>query len=158
MRAHQGGLPFNSVINADVLSRTSTFKVVEPPRKRVRAVSIGVANRLRDEAKRDRAAGRETKAQQVHRCLAAFINYYAYPPTPAELCRFMAERHEISVERVNLVSPRLSEGINGIVRRDVTGAQVRVGGGLYELLPLRVCRVTGDMAHPVRIREVGGSR
>lgn len=156
--SHQGGLPFNSLMDADVLSRTSSFRAIAPPRKIVRSVSRQVNNRLRDEAKQDRLAGQETKAQQVHRCLAAFFNHYQYWPTAAELTRRMHETGEIPQERVNLTSPRLSEGINGLVRRDADGHKVRIGGGLYELLPLRVCRVTGDMAHPVRIIEVGGSK
>ena len=153
MSAHQGQLAFNSIADADVLSRTSTFEVVAPPRKIVRTVCRENNNRLRDEAKAARLEGRETKAQQVHRCLAAFINFYAYAPTPAELTRRMFETGEIPSDRVNLVSPRISEGINGLVRRDVDGNKVRIGGGLYALLPLRVCRVTGDMAHPVKIKE-----
>lgn len=150
-----GLLPFDGPIITDPLEPCASFVPVRPARKIVRQVCRQVNNRLRDEAKADRAAGHETKAQRVHRCLAAFENYYTYWPTPAELTHYMFTRHEIPKDRVNLVSPRLSDGVNGIVRRGHDGTKIRVGGGLYELLPLRECKINGDSAHPYRIREAG---
>lgn len=144
---------FDAPMSPDALSTRSAFAPVPAPRKRVREVCREVNNRLRDEAKDDRLAGRETKADQVHRCLAAFFNKYAYWPTPAELTLRMFETGEIPTNRTQLVAPRLSEGVNGVVKRDAAGNKVRQGGGLYELLPLRTCKVNGDDAHPVRIVE-----
>lgn len=152
---YQGQLPFNQIVDADVLSRTSTFIVVPPARKRQRAVSRQNALRLRDEAKADCEAGRETKFQKVHRCLSAFENRKGYWPTAAELTRWMHERREIPREDINLVAPKLSIGENGDVKRKKDGTKYRIGGGLFERLPLRTCRVTGGDAHPVKVREVG---
>lgn len=151
----QGGLPFDAEIVIDQFDPRSAFAPVPPPRNIVRDVCRQNANRLRDEAKQDRIDGMETKAQRVHRCLAAFTNRYGYAPTPAELTRYMFERGEIPKDRVNLVAPRLSEGVNGKVQRGADGSKIRVGGGVYELLPLRTCRVNSDDAHPVGIRTAG---
>ncbi len=152
----QGGLPFDAELVTDPLREQSSFRPIRTRAKRVRDISRQVNNRLRDEAKADKAAGRETKPQQVHRCLMAYANKYGQWPTPAELTFFMCERNEIPRNSVNLVSPRLSEGINGKVRTLDDGTKVRVGQGLYQQLPLRTCRITGQMAHPVRVPEVGG--
>ena len=154
--SHQGHLSFDAPLSPDPLRERSAFTPAPAPRKIVRRVCRENANRLRDEAKRDRADGRETKEQRVLRCLAAFFNRYAYWPTPAELTRRMFETRELPKDAVNLCAPRLSELVNGKVKRGADGQKVRVGGGVCELLPLRVCRVNGDDAHPVRIREVGG--
>ena len=146
--SHQGQFAFNAIADADVLSRTSNFQPVAPPRRIVRQICAETNNRLRDEAKEDRAAGRETKAQKVHRCLAAFENRYQYWPTAAELTRYMFEHGEIPQDRTQLVAPRLSIGVNGDLHKDGT----RTGGGLYELLPKRLCRINGDQAHPYRVK------
>lgn len=151
----QGGLPFDGTIITDPLREQSSFRPIRTRAKRVRAISREVNNRLRDEAKQDHEEGRETKAQQVHRCLMACALKYGQFPTPAELTFFMHERGEIARNSVNLVSPRLSEGINGKVQHLPDGTTVRVGAGLYESLPLRVCRITGQSAHPVGVPEVG---
>lgn len=152
----QGGLPFDGPIVADPLREQSSFRPIRTRAKRVRDISRQVNNHLRDEAKADKEAGRETKPQQVHRCLVAYANHYGQWPTPAELTHYMHERREIARNSVNLVSPRLSEGINGKARKLDDGTVVRVGAGLYESMPLRECRITGQMAHPVRVPEVGG--
>lgn len=156
----QGQLVFEERMPVfDPLAMRSDYVVVSPARKLVRPVSIAQANKLRDEAKQDRAEGRETKFQRVHRCLAAYKNFHGYWPTAAELTRWMAapERREIPAENINLVAPKLSIGENGDVKRDKkTGTMRRIGGGLYRRLPLRTCRVTGGQAHPVAIIEAGG--
>lgn len=152
----QGALNFDGPLVTDPLRERSHFRAVRPARKIVRQVCRENANRLRDEAKADREAGRETKEQRVLRCLAAFFNRYAYWPTPAELTRRMFETAEIVQNRVNLVAPRLSELVNGKVKRSADGSKIRVGGGICEQRPLRTCKVNGDDAHPVAICEVGG--
>lgn len=151
----QGGLPFDAELVTDPLREQSSYRPIRTRAKRVRDISRQVNNRLRDEAKADKAAGRETKPQKVHRCLMACTLKYGQPPTPAELVFFMFDRKEIPRNNVNLVSPRLSEGINGKVKKLKDGSKTRVGGGLYQLMPLRKCRITGEMAHPVRVPEVG---
>lgn len=149
----QGQLPFEQdLIVTDPCALGASYEPIAPPRKRVRKVSIGTYRELRDSG---RLRGR---AAQVLRCLAAFFNRYQEWPTPAELTRYMFERGEIPAERANLVAPRLSVFINGDVRRHPDGSKRRVGGGVCEALPLRACRVTGDAAHPVRIREVGSGQ
>ncbi len=150
-----GLLPFDAPIQPDPLAPRPSFVAVHPARKIVRQVCRQHANRLRDAAKQDREAGRETKAQQVHRCLAAYFNKYGYWATASELRVYMFTHGEIAHDNPNLVSPRLAVGVNGDVKRLKDGTKIRVGGGLYELLPLRVCKITGDSAHPYKIREVG---
>lgn len=151
---------FDAPLSPDPLNRRSAFTPVRQPRKRVREVCRENANRLRDEAKKDSEEGRETRAQQVLRCLSAHFNRYAYWPTPAELTEYMHERGELPRKRpgmssLNIVAPRCSELVNGEVRRGPDGSKIRVGGGVCELLPLRVCKINGDDAHPVKVREVG---
>jgi len=153
MSAHQGHFAFDQPLSPDVLSKRSSLTAVRPARKIVRQVCRENANKLRDEAKQDRAEGRETKEQRVLRCLSAFYNKYAYWPTPAELTERMFGTGEIHKANPNLVSPRLSELINGKVRRGPDGSKVRVGGGVCELLALRVCKINGDDAHPVKVSE-----
>lgn len=152
----QGGLPFDGPVVTDPLREQASYRPIRTRAKRVRDISRQVNNRLRDEAKADRAAGHETKEQRVHRCLVACALKYGQWPTPAELTLYMFERREIPRNSVNLVSPRLSEGINGKVRTLDDGTKVRVGQGVYQQMPLRECRITGEMAHPVRVPEVGG--
>ena len=151
----QGALNFDGPLVTDPLRERSSYRPIRTRSKRVRDISRQNNNRLRDEAKADREAGRETKAQQVHRCLVACALKYGIWPTRWELCYYMAERHEIKSPNINLVAPRISDGLNGESRRLKDGTKVRVGGGLYEELPLRTCRIMGDDANPVKVREVG---
>lgn len=144
---------FDAPLSPDPLNRRSAFAPVRPARKIVRTVCRENANRLRDEAKADREAGRETRAQQVLRCLSAYFNRYSYWPTPAELTFYMFERKEIPSNRLNLIAPRCSELVNGEVRRQKDGSKIRVGGGVCELLPLRTCKIPVDDAHPVKVVE-----
>lgn len=147
---------FDAPLSPDPLSPRSDLRPVRPARKIVRTVCRENANRLRDEAKKDRSEGKETKEQKVLRCLAAFFNHYAYWPTAHELTYWMAapDRKEIPAPNINLVAPKLTIGLNGDLVTE-HGVKVRKRGGLYETLPLRTCRITGGQAHPYKIREVG---
>ncbi len=106
----------------------------------VRALSRETYNLLADTG----ALG--SACTKVMRSLKYFINSKGYAPTPAELTRHMAELQVINRESVNLVAPRLTELANGKVRKLPDGSTVRVGGREIELLPLRICRVTGNKA------------
>jgi len=120
-------------------------------RKNVRKVSSGRYATLRD--------GTILKAAQarVFRCLAAYYNRFQQWPTRAELTEWMFSRREIPRRNINSVAPRISELLNGWHVKLPDGTRRRVGGGAVELLPVRRCRVNGDAAHPVRIRESGST-
>lgn len=118
-------------------------------RKNVRAVSRETYNVLVDTG----ALG--AACTKVMRSLKAFINKHQYPPTPAELTRWMFVAGVIKRDATNLVAPRLTEMARGKVVRLADGSTVRVGGREIEQLPLRKCQVTGNTAHPVRPREAG---
>lgn len=45
--------------------------------------------------------------------------------------------------------------IRGMVVRGKDGQKRRVGGGVCDQLPVRICRESQDWAHPVAIREAG---
>lgn len=120
-----------------------------PFRKAVRAVSKETYNVLADTG----ALGAATT--KVMRSLKAYINKHAVDPTPAELTRWMFETGVIKRNDTNLVAPRLTELHKGRVMRRKGCAPVRVGGNEIEKLPLRVCRETGNEAHPVRPRQRG---
>lgn len=152
----QGALNFDGPLVTDPLRERSNYRPIRTRSKRVRDISRQNNNRLRDEAKADKAAGRETKEQMVHRCVAAFANRYGYWATAHELTYWMAERKEIPSPNINLVAPKLTIGLNGDLVT-VSGVKVRKRGGLYETLPLRTCRITGGQAHPYKIREVGST-
>lgn len=118
-------------------------------RKRVRAVSKRVYAELRD-------SGRLAKrAHEVLTALAYYRNRTQEWPTPAELVRDMAERGIIPREESRYVAPRLTEFVKGAVKRRKDGSTFRKGGGLCVLMPARTCRVSGQEAHPVAIREAG---
>jgi hypothetical protein len=119
------------------------------PRKLARAVSKETYNVLADTG----ALG--AACTKVMRSLKAYINRFQQAPTPAELTRWMFVSGVIKRESPNLVSPRLSELAQGKVVRGPDGSRTRVGGHEIELLPVRVCSVTGNRAHPVRPREKG---
>jgi hypothetical protein len=120
-----------------------------PFRKAVRDVSRETYNVLADTG----ALGAATT--KVMRSLKAYINKHADYPTPAELARWMFQTGVLKRDNVNTVAPRLTElHIGKIVRRQGQDP-ARVGGGEIEKLPLRVCRVTGGDAHPVRPVQKG---
>jgi hypothetical protein len=116
----------------------------ERPRKRVRLVSKDVYRELRDS---DRLG---TRAADVLRSLAAFYNRHQDWPTAPELTRWMVEHGDLPREDFNLVRPRLTEMCVGRIVDGMT-----VGGGVLDVLPRRVCRVTGQPAHPWKVREAG---
>ena len=126
---------------------------VDEPRKSVRKVSRENIYRLKDSG----ALSERTTA--VLNALAH--RYYVTQKwsTPAELAHWMFTHGKIPRESTNVVAPRLTDLVSGawVKRRDAEGKAFRVkeGGGMCELLPRRVCTITGNPAHPVRIREAG---
>jgi hypothetical protein len=88
--------------------------------------------------------------------LAYYRNRTMTWPTPAELTRFMFSLDRIPKNESRYVAPRLTELIRGmVVVRE--GQKVRIGGGICDQLPARICRESGQKAHPVAIREVGSA-
>lgn len=118
-------------------------------RKNVRKVSKETYNVLADTG----LLGAATT--KVMRALKHCINTTQTPPTPEELALWMFQHGVIPRARVQVVAPRLTELHIGKFVRRKGQEPLRVGGGEVEKLPLRVCRVTGNMAHPVRPREKG---
>ncbi len=94
---------------------------------------------------------------KVMRSLKYYINRHGECPTPAELTRDMFELGVINRDSVNLVAPRITELGKGRVVKNEDGTRSRIGGQEIEYLPLRVCGVTGNKAHPVRPREKGSA-
>lgn len=121
----------------------------EKPWKVVRRVSKQLYAVLREGGYLKRSGLRVLTA------LAYYRNRTMTWPTPAELAQFMYDhKRRIPHPDCRYVAPRLTELVNGmVVRRH--GQKVRVGGGVCDLLPRRVCRQTGQKAHPVAIREAG---
>jgi hypothetical protein len=118
-------------------------------RKNVRAVSKETYNVLADTGMLGAAC------TKVMRSLKFYINQHQECPTPAELTRHMYRAGVINRDSTNLVSPRLTELAVGKVKRQKDGSPVRVGGREVDYLPVRLCRVTGNLAHPVRPRQKG---
>lgn len=118
-------------------------------RKAVRDVSRETYNVLADTG----ALG--AMCTKVMRSLKAYINRHGHAPTPAELTRAMFEAGVIKRDATNLVAPRLTELDKGKTVRLPDGSTVRLGGGEIQKLPLRLCRVTGNQAHPVQPRQKG---
>lgn len=118
-------------------------------RKNVRAVSKETYNVLADTG----ALG--AACTKVMRSLKAYINRFQEAPTPAELTRWMFQAGIIKRDSVNLVGPRITNLVVGNVVRQKDGTRLRMGGGEAEYLPKRICRVTGNEAHPVRPRQKG---
>lgn len=79
-------------------------------------------------------------------------------PTPAELTHFMFELKRIPREESRYVAPRLTELVRGWHITVPGTGRVRIGGGVCDQLPSRPCRVTGQKAHPVAIREAGSTK
>lgn len=93
---------------------------------------------------------------QVLTALAYYRNRYQEWPTPSELTRFMFNLKRIPRDESRYVAPRLTELIRGWTKVEpVSGQKYKVGGGVCDQLPRRICRVTGQWAHPVAIREAG---
>jgi hypothetical protein len=120
-------------------------------RKAVRDVSKETYNVLADTGA---LAAATTK---VMRSLKAYINRHADYPTPEELKDWMFAQGVIPKPNINLVAPRLTELHIGKVVRRKGQEPVRVGGGLIEKLPVRICRSTGGDAHPVRPVQKGSA-
>ena len=134
-------------------SLLSVLEREERPRKKVRKVSKQIYAELRD-------SDRLGKSQ--HRVLTALAHYYnarADWPTTAELARWMFDHGKLTREAVNLIAPRVSDLVNGEwskrKRQDGQIENFQKGGGVCEFLPARLCRITGDLSHPIRIREAG---
>lgn len=136
-------------MHAPVLPGLFDPRPAPQPRKRMRGVSKETYNVLADTG----ALG--AMSTKVMRSLKYFINRRGFPPTPAELTRDMFQLGVIPRESVNLVAPRLSGLARGQTRRLKDGSQQRIGAIEIDLLPLRMCAVTGNEAHPVRPREKG---
>lgn len=118
-------------------------------RQNVRKVSSELFTILRDTGI---LAGARTK---VMRALAAYYMRFQEWPTREELKHWMFVVGIIPRDNPNLVSPRISDLINGWEETNAAGEKVRVSGGLVETLPARKCRITGNRAEPVRIRQKG---
>lgn len=123
----------------------------ERPWKVVRRVSRQVIYELR----KGGYVGRQTI--KVITALAWYRNSTMRWPTAAELTRFMFQRKRITRDDPRLVAPRLTEMTRGRVVKLADGERHRVGGGVLALFPVRPCQVTGAMAHPVSIREMGSA-
>ena len=138
---------------------TVSLVEIEQPWKIVRRVSKRVYAVLRD------SGYLKKSGLTVLTALAFYRNRTQVWPTPAELTRFMFDgvthvgprvktRRRIPKNESRYVAPRLSELIRGsVVRRH--GQKVRIGGGVCDQLPVRICRESGQWAHPITIREVG---
>lgn len=136
-------------MSAAQLSLLEDVARAERPWKVVRRVSRQIYAVLRDSG----IAGETTR--RVITSLAWYRNRSMAWPTPAELTAFMFERRRIARLDTRLVAPRLTELVRGRVVRGPGGGKVRQGGGVATYLPARICRVTGNKAHPVAIREAG---
>jgi len=119
------------------------------PRKIVRAVSKQLYAALRDGDYLPQSSAK------VLRNVAAFKNRRGSWPTGSELTAWMFEHGEIPRNDTRFVVARVTELVKGRVVRRATGESVRVGGGVLVLLPVRVCHVTGNPAHPISVREAG---
>ena len=131
------------------LSLLTDVQHQEKPWKVVRRVSKQVYAELR------RSGHVKKSIRQVLVALAYYRNRTMTWPTPAELTRFMFEQRRIPKNESRYVAPRLSELIRGWVVRGADGQKVRRGGGVCDQLPVRICRESGQWAHPVAIREAG---
>lgn len=100
--------------------------------------------------------------RSIRRVLVALVRYRQIKrqwPTPAELTDFMVSKHWMP--RYGNAAPRLTELVSGWDVRIKDGEsvrKVRVGGGVCDHLPARVCTVTGQKAHPVAIIEAGAKQ
>lgn len=122
---------------------------VDRPWKVVRAVSKQVYAELRKSGRIAIATRRALVG------LAAYRNATQQWPTPAELTHYLFTKKRLPRDDTKLVAPRLTELIRGRVVTLKGVGKVRRGGGLLTLGPARKCRVTGNPAHPVAIREAG---
>lgn len=98
--------------------------------------------------------------RSMRRVLIALVRYRQVTqawPTPAELTGFMFRQGWIPRNELRIVAPRLTELIRGWDIRPKDAPKYRVGGGVCDQLPARVCEVTGQKAHPVAIREAGSN-
>lgn len=124
----------------------------ERPWKVVRRVSKQVYAELR------RSGYVKRSILKVLTALAYYRNSTQQWPTPAELTEFMFKIKRIPRNDSRLTAPRLTELIRGWdILEPISGRRVRVGGGVCDQLPRRRCRITGQYAHPVAIREAGSN-
>ncbi len=124
----------------------------ERPWKVVRRVSRGVYLELRK--------GGYTKRSglKVLTGLAYYRNRTGEWATPAELAEFLFRMKKIPRPDSRITAPRLTELVKGCTVRRKDGTRVRLGGGVCVLMPTRICRVSGQYAHPVAIREAGSEQ
>jgi hypothetical protein len=109
------------------------------PHKRQRATAREVYRRQRSGDVAKASAGKETREDQVLRCLAAHWNATQVSPTALELLAWMRARGE-SVFDANSVRPRLT----ALVARGLVTPQTK-----------RPCRVSGETVHTWAVREQG---
>lgn len=125
-------------------------RTVRRQRKQVRAVSRGNYQVLRDTGVLD---------ARTHAVLTALAHLYYVTqtwPTPAELMDWMFRHGQIPRPATNIIGPRVSDLVNGRVRRRRGQEPTRDTRTICcEYLPKRSCRITGGLAHPVRILEAG---
>lgn len=133
------------------LSLLDRVERVERPRKHVRKVSRAQYAVLRDT---------NALPARRHVVLTALAHHYYVRqvwPTTSELVRWMVDHQKLSLPSANWISGRITELVKGRKTVGKDGAVTWIGGGVCEFLPARPCTITGNPAHPIRIREAGSS-
>lgn len=120
-------------------------------RKKQRQVCKETFNVLQD------AGALSAGCTKVMRGLKAFMNEEQYAPTTAEFTEWLWKRGILRRNAPNLISGRITEMSGGRTRRLKDGTQIREERREIEFLPVRICRVTGRPAHPIRPREKGSA-
>ena len=111
----------------------------EKPWKRQRQTARQVYREIREQAKRRKAAGLETREEQILRLVAAHWNATQTSPTALELMRWARDRGERLFD-VNSVRPRIT---------------ALVEAGLVDKGTKRRCQVSGKVAWTWAVREQG---
>ena len=114
----------------------------DKPWKRQRQTARQVYREIRDQAKRRKAAGLETREEQILRLVAAHWNATQTSPTALELLAWARSRGELLFD-VNSVRPRIT---------------ALFACGLIDKVAKRRCAVSGKTAWTWSVREIGSMR
>ena len=114
----------------------------EKPWKRQRQTARQVYREIREQAKRRKAAGLETREEQILRLVAAHWNATQTSPTALELLAWARGRGELLFD-VNSVRPRIT---------------ALFACGLIDKVAKRRCTVSGKRVWTWAVREAGSER